>query len=435
MCIPNFEWELFRNVAEIKNMNYKCFRIIVVGLILLIGENAFSANFIPAWTRRLTPASWKSLTRKTSFKTTPRAPFIRFPRRISPTNIVKSTDKKFIYHHVNYSGTFAKAEKELLLTHVYPQATLGKLAYLHDKHAAFFSTIIDKNASAISETAFLKHQNTLEQILAGLENYYLQSTRKRFASDICSVDEIARLQTQGQPPFYLLGVRELKSFMELSSLSAQKEWVSDKIKHFEQNLQELLARDTFTIRPVEFESYYVQNMRLAYFRSLSGVLERSNKKRLSAIIRYKRPLPIPGKENILLTDAQRAGYLQFMADTTHNPAFIKYIEQFNHEYGPYAVAEALEVPYEVPLLLYMQAPELLGAKEGVRLRQLGPYSCIVELTPKIAELDAQLVALRQNPSSTPEFYVSYYRVYTKQQIYKTLVARANAIIELRNFHR
>ena len=89
----------------------------------------------------------------------------------------------------------------------------------------------------------------------------------------------------------------------------------------------------------------------------------------------------------------------------------------------------------MPLLLYMHAPELLGVEEGARLRKLGYSSCLAELTPKIIKLDAQLADLRKSTSLTPEFYVSYYRIYAKQQIYKTLVARARAMIELENFRR
>ena len=424
-----------KNIHGYQIANYKWLHVIAISLFLLVtGAQSLSAGLIPAWTRKLTLASWTSLTQRTIFRTTQKAPFIRFLRKDKATTVIKSTDKKFIYHHAHYSGVFSKAEKELLLKHVYPQATLGKVAYLHDKHAAFFSTIIEKDIAAVSETAFLKHQARLEQMLVRLENHYLKSNREKYASDIFSVDEIARLQTQGQPPSYLLNVRELNSFAELSSLAAQKEWVAGKIRYIEQNLQELLAKDTFTLKPIEFESYYVQNMRLEYFRSLADVLERANKKRPSAIIRYKRPLPIPG-ETTLLTDAQRAGYLQFMADTTHDPAFDKYIHQFNADYGPYAVAEALEVSYEVPLLLYMHAPELLGVEEGARLRKLGYSSCLAELTPKIIKLDAQLADLRKSTSLTPEFYVSYYRIYARQQIYKTLVALARAMIELENFRR
>ena len=415
-------------------MNHKWLRILIIGLVLLAGGGELCAQRIPAWTRQLTSASWKTLTKGTRFRTTTRAPFIKFSRKTDTANLIKSTDRKFIYHHLNYSGVFAKAEKELLLKKSYPQATLGKMAYLHDKHAAFFNTILAKDASAISETAFLKHQSTLTQLFTGLETHYRPIIREKFASNIFSTEEISRLQMQAQPPSYLLSVKELTFFQKLPSLAAQREWVSRWTTYLEQNLQELLAKDTYTLKPAEFENYYVQNMRLEYFRSLADVLERATKKRPSAIIRYRRPLPIPG-ETTLLTDAQRAGYLQFMADTTHDPVFTKYIEQFNTDYGPYAVAEALEVPYEVSLSLYMQAPELLGAEEGARLRQLGPATCLAELTPKIVELDAQLAALRQESSSTPEFYASYYKVYAQQRIYKTLVARANALIELQNFRR
>ena len=413
-------------------MNHNWLRIIVIGLVLLAGSGELRAQRIPAWTRQLTPASWKALTRQTPFRASAKAPFIKFLRRNKATALVKSTDRKFIYHHVNYSGVFSKAEKELLLKKSYPQATIGKMAYLHDKHAAFFSTIIARDASAISEAAFLKHQDTLEQLLTGLEQYYLESTREKFASDVFSIEEITRLQTQAQPPSYLLSVRELRSFHELPSLAEQKAWVSSMIAQLEQEAQELLAKDTFSLQSAEFESYYVQNMRLAYFRSLAGVLERASKKRPSAIIRYRESLP---GSTVELTDAQRAGYLQFMADTTHDPAFTEYIKQFDVDYGPYAVAEALEVPYEVPLSLFMQAPELLGAEEGARLRQLGHTTCLAELTPKIAQLDEQLANLRSHPSPTPEFYVSYYRVYAQQQIYKTLTARARTMIDLQNLFR
>ncbi len=409
-------------------------RMLLILLLLVAGASELYAQRIPAWTRHLTPHSWKNLTRGVSFRPTARAPFTRSIRPISSGKPVKTTDRKFIYHHVNYSAVFSKAEKEMLLTPIYPQATLGRIAYLHDKHAAFFSTIVTKDTSVLSETAFSRHQDILGSLFTGLENYYLQNIREKLASNVFSVEEIARLQTQAQPSAYLLSPRELTFFSQLPSLDAQKEWVSHMIASLEQQVQSLLTKDTFTLKATEFESYYLQNRRLGYFNSLAGVLDRATAKRPSAIIRYKRPLPIPG-ETTLLTDAQRAGYLQFMADTTHNPIFAKYIEQFNQDYGPYAVAEALEVPYEVPLSAYMYTPELLGNEEGARLRQLSPHRCLAELTPKILELDTQLETLRQAPANMPAFYTVYYRVYATQQIYKTLTARANAIIELENFRR
>jgi len=409
-------------------------RVFAIMLLLAVGASELQAQRIPAWTRHLTPHSWKNLTRGVTFRPTIRAPFTRSIRPISSNNLVKTTDRKFIYHHINYSSVFSKAEKEMLLTPIYPQATLGRIAYLHDKHAAFFSTIVTQDASVLSETAFSRHQDILGSLFTGLEKYYLQNIREKLASDVFSIEEIARLQAQAQLPAYLLTPRELTFFSQLPSLDAQKEWVSRMMVSLDQQVQSLLAKDTFTLKPAEFESYYLQNRRLGYFNSLAGVLERATTKRPSAIIRYKRPLPIPG-ETALLTDAQRAGYLQFMADTTPNPTLAKYIEQFNQDYGNYAVAEALGVPYEVSLSAYMYTPELLGAEEGARLRQLGPRSCLAELTPKILELDTQLKSLRQAPANTPEFYTAYYRVYATQQIYKALTARANAIIELENYRR
>ncbi len=415
-------------------MNHKWLQVIAIGLVILFGETDLCAQRIPAWTRRLTPASWKALVPKIHFKNNVKAQFIRFPRKTGTKKLVKQTDKKFIYHHVNYSDVFARAEKELLLKNSSPHTTLGKITYLHNKHSAFYNTIVDQDASAVSEVAFSKHQSTLEYVLTGLETYYLPHTQKKFVSVVFSSDEISRLQIQAQPQAYLLTVRELRFFSQLPTLAQQKEWVGSMVSYLQRNITETLIKDTFSLKPAEFENYYVQNMRLAYFQSLAGVLERATKKRPSAIIRYRRPLPFAG-ETTLLTDAQRAGYLQFMADTTHNPAFAKYIQQFNIDYGPYAAAEALEAPYETALEYSMYAPELLGIERGEYLRQLSSTTCLSELTPKIIELDAQLEALRQEPSSTPEFYAFYYRIYAQRQIYNTLVARARAMIEFENFRR
>ena len=382
------------------------------------------AQFTPAWTRKLTPALWQNLVRNTRFIAGEGiAPFIAFPRTIDPAVLIKSTDWKFIYHKVYYSGVFSRAEKDLLLRPNYEQATLGKLTYIHDKHAAFFNNLNKMPAAPVSQQAFWKHQNTLEELLRALETHYLVANQKKFASKIFSSQEIARLQANPtQPAAYLLTAKELNYFSQLPTLAEQQQWVSIMVDYLQKDIRSLLQKDTFRIRPVEFERYYVQNVRLDYFKTLTKVLARADKKRPSAIMRLK--LPLSGQTQPL-TDAQRAGYLQFMHDTQQGPS-VDELTNFNENYGPYAVAEALEVPYEIALQYGMYAPELLG-EVGARLRQLPPQSCLDELSSQIEQLEEDLARLREHPSHTPQFYVSYYQVYAKQKIYKTLTARAKAL--------
>lgn len=407
-------------------------RLLKEYLCFLLLGTAIHANaqFIPAWTRQLTPTLWKGFTSQTIFKAGGEAPFIKFSRTPSITPLVKSTDKKFIYHKVAYSGVFSKKEKELLLKPVYPQATLGTMAYLHDKHAAFFNTLHSQQPQSVNNASFWKHQNTLELVLDGLETHYLTANRKRFSSFIFSEEEIARLQAPpAQLPIYVLTPKELMHFASLPTLAAQQQWVQQGIDYLQVQLRTLLRKDTFTLRPYEFAQYYEQNIRLEYFKTLAQTLARTEQKRPSAILRLRRPLAGQTK---LLTDAQRAGYLQFMADTTGTPTFFDEIKSFNVQYGRYAVAEALKAPYEWALQYGMYAPELLGMEEGTRLRKLEPQPCLDELLPKIIQLKEQLENLRKNATPSVEYYTSYYQLHAKLQIYETLVMRAQTMLNLKH---
>ncbi|MBR5151219.1 MAG: hypothetical protein IKW71_00075, partial [Elusimicrobiaceae bacterium] len=302
-------------------------------------------------------------------------------------------------------------------------------SYLHDKHAAFFNIISQTAPQAINEDAFWKHQNVLEKMLSGLETHYLIANRKRFASSVFSETEIAHMQTPVlQPPAYMLHMGELRYFADLPSLDAQRKWVADTITYIQADIQALLTKDTTSLQLNEFERYYTQNIRLHYFKSLAGVLAaQRNGKRPSAIIRLRMAVPQGNFGTQKLTDAQRAGYLQFINDT-QGTITTNELKNFNETYGHYAVAEALKAPYEIALQYSMYAPELLGMEEGTRLRQLSPEDCLQELLPQINTLEAQLINLRQHALHTREFYGSYYQLHAKQQIYKTLTARAQTML-------
>ncbi|MBR5151727.1 MAG: hypothetical protein IKW71_02720, partial [Elusimicrobiaceae bacterium] len=77
-------------------MNYPCIRALIIGLLLAASGAEVCAQRIPAWTRRLTPATWQQLTRATRFFPNGRAPFITFPQVLTLTPTVRTTDRKFI---------------------------------------------------------------------------------------------------------------------------------------------------------------------------------------------------------------------------------------------------------------------------------------------------------------------------------------------------
>lgn len=408
--------------------------LLTLGLLIVLGQIHLSAQITPAWTRQLTPDRWFLLTRSTSFKPGGKAPFISLPRVIDLKQRVKTTDYKFIYHYTAYSNIFSRSEKELLQHRKssFPLNNLGKITYLHNKHAAFFNQLEQVVPSAVSETAFWRHQNTLEEMLAGLESYYVDILPQQLSSNVFDAAEIAKLlKGAKQPAAYLLSPNELRQFAALPSLQAQKQWVEQQIEYLQKETYSLLAKDTYTIPANQFAHYYLQNIRLDYFQTLSRVLENASTKRLSAIMRYKLPqMGLTGK----WTDAQRGGFLHWKLDTASEESKAFYqqqLQEFNRLYIPYAAAEALQAPYEVALQHGHMAPELINEQEGTRLRHLSSQDCITELTPKIAQLRAQLVELRRQATPTAAFYTDYYRIYAQLEIYEALTARAHIMLNFK----
>ncbi len=401
--------------------NYKT--ALFLTLCLLGALTPSYAQVTPAWTRQLTPAHWRELSRGVVL---PRAKGNVLPmdlsRRITAGQVVKTTDQNWIRHKVFYSGLFSRQEKDILLSPAYAQATLGKIVYLHNKHAAFYNQLTNRHAGQyISKEAFEKHQQILQELTGTLQQYYLQQQPMAFASDVFSKEEIQRLRSlPAQPVAYVLTAAELAEFTSLPSRQAQQYWTERKLKTALWETEHLLLKQTDTLTPAEFGKYYYAHMRLSYFKLLARVLERADGKRISAMVRYKLPLR---EGETPLTDAQRGGKLLFES-TAQNQEF----QTFEQNYGPYAAAEALGAPYKIALQYGANAPELLGVQEGSRLRQLSPQECLNEVLPKIAQLQAQLLQLRGQTPAEDSFYKTYYGLYTQLQIYQTLAARARVML-------
>lgn len=399
-------------------------RILSLILTLATANNLY-AQVTPAWTRQLTPAHWRELSRGVVL---PRAKGAIAPldlsRRLAAAEQVKTTDQNWLKHKVFYSGLFSKQEKDILLTPTYARATLGKVVYLHNKHAAFYNQLTNRNATQyISKEAFEKHQQILQELIGTLQQYYVQQHPAAFASDVFSEEEIRRLQTlPAQPTAYVLTSAELAEFTSLPSHQAQQNWTQRKLNTATWETENLLLKQTDTMTPAEFEKYYHAHMRLSYFKLLAQVLQRAEGKRVSAMVRYKLPL---NEGETPLTDAQRGGKLLFELSEQH-PQF----QTFEQNYGPYAAAEALGAPYKIALQYGANAPELLGIREGERLRQLSPQECLREVLPKIAQLENQLTQLRTQPPTDDSFYKTYYGVHAQIQIYQMLAVRARVMLHL-----
>ncbi len=411
-----------------KIMKHIGMRLVAVTLLILIagGKLCAQRGLAPAWTRQLSPELWAKIDLLSSTQVAKKQLYVLPLERQLPAVLnIKTTPDNLIKHKTFYSGLFSRQEKEVLLKSFYPKATLGKLAYMHDKHAIYFEKMSVWDAQHVNQTAFAKHQEILRDLLGTLQSHYLEEEPDSFTSEIFSKEEISRLnEAPSQPAAYMLSVKQLRDFAALPSLQEQKFWVQRQIAWEEEMAHALLLQNIASLSATQFEQYYRSQMRIRYFKLLEKVLARTTNKRPSAIVRYKRSLP---GQQTLMTDAQRGGYLQFMKDT-HSQPVSDQIEQFNSHYGPYATAEALDARYEIALQYGMNSPELFGMEEGARLRNLAPYACLEELTPKIQELENKLAALRINPSDTPEFYKAYYQLHAQKRIYQTLTARAQVIL-------
>ncbi len=404
-----------------------CYSLAVWLILCLVGVWTQSyAQITPAWTRQLTPARWQELARGV---TLPRASGNMLPldlsRRLAAAQTIKTTDQNWIRHKIFYSGLFSKQEKDILLAPAYAKATLGKVVYLHNKHAAFYNQLTSLKAAAhISQEAFKKHQQILQELTGTLQQYYLLQHPEWFASDVFSKEEIKRLQMlPAQPAAYVLTSAELAEFTSLPSKQAQQNWTQRKLKTALWETEHLLLKQTNTLTPAEFEKYYYAHMRLSYFKLLARVLEQGTQKRASAMVRYKLPLQ---EGQTPLTDAQRGGKLLFESSPQSQE-----FQLFEQNYGPYAAAEALGAPYKIALQYGANAPELLGVREGQRLRQLAPQACLTEVLPKIAQLEAKLLQLRGQTPTDDTFYKTYYGIHVQLEIYQTLAARAKLMLHFK----
>lgn len=357
---------------------------------------------------------------------------------------VKTNAYNWLLHRMNYSGVFSRMEKDILLQKTTTEkATLGKLAYFHDRDALLFNALSTQPGANADESAFWRHQNTLTNTLAELEDFYQDILPSRFTNTLFSPEDIKSLLADPiQPPAFVLSVREISQFAALNTLEQQRSWTDQMLHQTNADLNSLLAKQPTALKGFEFERYYIQKLRLDYFKTLQEVLSKSTDKRRSLIIRRKRVLKIelPGAQQPM-TDAQRLGFLRYHLDKLtaqnmditlpKNSNLQKYLEikallgRLAPIYETYATAEAFAVPYEDVLRQGTLWPDIIvGKQTGLNLHQLlGKKPLKPLLAPRIFQLEQQLQAMRNQQPDGLDFYIRYYRLDREKALYNTFLIR------------
>ena len=401
-------------------------------------------GLIEAWTRGLTLSVRDGLVARTVFA--PQAGGAVFFEALNPATTprkIVSTPDNMVYSVVYYSDVFSKKEKSILLPREPQGVKLGKIAVIHDQSASLYNQIQHENnpQKLFSQHAFEEHQRKLAELASTLENGLVSKTQvsldfraEKDHEDFVSLlqkmpsgfirEDIARLvQSAGQPLFPVMGRKEIQQFAALDTIEAQRQWVAQSIDAVKSNQQALLSRDLTAFTDSEYRLYYMQNLRLKYLQGMQGILTKAQTPRKSLIYRRRMRL----KENLpLMTDAERLGYLQYHLDTftgsaAEREALENSLKQQKDLYQAYAVAEALDLPYERVLDKGYMSPELLGAQEGENIRQAADLPTL--LAPKIEALDQQLAAMREFEPEETSFLRQYYRLTIQRNIYQAELAR------------
>ncbi len=357
---------------------------------------------------------------------------------------VKTTPYNWLLHRVSHSGVFSRMEKEILLQKkASEKAVLGKLSYFHDRDAQLFNALsLQRTSAQANEPAFWRHQNLLADTLAELESFFRTSLPEHLTTSLFSQERIKQLLADPvQPPAFVLGINEINFFASLSSLEQQRAWTQEAIRQTSADLNALLAKDPQTLKNFEFERFYLQKLRLEYFKTLQKVLSHATRARNSLIIRRKRvlKLDLPGAEQPM-TDAQRMGFLHYhlhksaaRIDLTQkgDPAVQNYLNlqhltrQLSPVYEIYAEAEAFGVPYEQTIRHGSLWPDIiLGPEKGKELRhKMGNVPLEAELSGYIEKLKSQMALMQAQTPDGLDFYVRYYRLERTKSLYDTYIIR------------
>jgi len=394
------------------------------------------AQGVAAWFRG-SAQTWKLLT-ETSFSA---AKFSRVGLSVPLSGVstgyaVKTTVPNWLSYRLSHSNTFSAAEKKLLTIHPNnPTATLGKLAYLWDRHAILYA------CSAPGETntlAFNRHQELLQNTLAEAETFWKPELAKNFYISSFPPEKTGRLlKDPSQPPAFILRRSELEQFAQMT-LEEQRAFALLQYRQAGETIARLLETSPETMETFRFSDYYYFKLRRSYFHTLLRVLQNAAAPRRTLIIRVKKRIALPflPQPEQTLTDAQRLGKLHYYADHTaaaeERAALQTEIARQQDYYRPYALAEAFNAPYEA-MLRHNASPAdwMFGAEEAARIRLLDSRQAAEEIPGLLQKIHNHKKTLGAPKSDGVDFYTAYFRLCAQEEYLQTRLARANFFLSVR----
>lgn len=336
---------------------------------------------------------------------------------------IPTTDSKWIFSNVVYSGLFSQPEKTLLLFESAPEEKLGQIAFLYDRHAALFNYLSNnEKLEGSSMIAFDKHQRKLQNLFHELNFYYRENKPEIFSTSLFDAGKIQQMALEFfQSNVTVFSEREMAEFSQLADASFQLEWAQQRLQAVYEDLGQMQNRGKTNFGSVQFKRYYIQKMRYDHLQRLIYSLKRFPYKRNSLIIRYRQP--IVELNGVQATDAERLGYACFQADVNPTETNLTRYKNLSASVGVYATAEVLDKPYELALQRGANSIFLLSKEESSYLATLSHEQIFAELPPKINALQDELTQLQTQNSQDLAFYKNYYRITVLLDIYRSLLKR------------
>lgn len=387
----------------------------------------------PAWIHGVNRAfAQDALAQSSFFAVRNTSQFLKTLPQISLDIPVPTTANNLIYSTFSYSDVFSKPETAFYLHESSPTVKLGQLYFGYDRHAALFNYLDSKALLKDPDIlAFNQHQEKIQILSQRLQFHYRRNNPKEFATFLFPEDKIRQMSFEPpQPNASVFSLQEMTDFSQLPDISTQRLWAKQQLQSTYQNLGSMQQQGKIDLGRVPYAQYYLQKQRFDYLQDFVSLLQNSEKKRASLIMRYRQP--IKGLNDVKGTDAEQLGYARFQADVNPTEENLAEYKRLYDSYGAYAVAEVLGRPYEEAIQQGANSIFLLSEEESTYLVGLSTERKLSELPVKIKDLESQLSQLRANPSQDLTFYKNYYTVAARLDIYRSLLKRTEFFQEYGN---
>lgn len=404
-------------------------RLLVSLSLVLFVSTSLSAQFVSPWFRQAAGISFKEVqtnafTLERVVQSSLSRPVISVPTKYA----VKTTLPNWLSHKLYRSHAISAMEKQVLRQS--PGDALlasAKLQFFFDRDLLLAKTLPATEPENWNETAFKRHQDLLQSTRTEVEIFGAEQIAWSLEKDVSffTKNDIQNILLSGQPPSFILTSHELKEFPTLS-LEQQRQFAQSGLEAAQQQLVQFLCLDPTKISAAQFTAFYRSKCQWYYFFQLTKVLQTATEPRKTAIVRVYKPLNIDflPDPQLLLTDAQRLGKLQFYLDFyTQDQANLQRAELLQAEQlrqginRPYAKAEALDIPYEKVLGGHVLHDEDVFNQEMVSWLQSTPYK---EQLPWLDQLlltqtDKMAAFRKAHPNPTVADYTAYYRLLVEKE--------------------